>query len=101
MARKNNTTLLFVVLGLLVIFGIYCAWDKKYDPEESESYINTRNVRDSNQDIELLQQADHEPVVDSFELLGVADEEPAHQIGFGMGPGVYGSGRHTSEMIGN
>ena len=110
MARSNNNTLLlFVVVAVLVIFGVYCAWGGKFDSQGkkdsgSESYANSKKLRGSSQsDIEFLVQADvaRQDAVDDFQLLGVADEEPAFQIGFGMGPGLYGSGRHTSEMVGN
>jgi len=38
---------------------------------------------------------------DEFELLGVASNDPALELQFGMGSGIYGSGRHTSLMVGN
>jgi hypothetical protein len=46
---------------------------------------------------------DYEPYdnLDSigYEAVGGPDEN--FQVGVGAGPGLYGSGRHTSEMIGN
>jgi len=102
MMKNNNNLIFLVLLGLLVALGVYCAWGKRHSSDESESYANAnslRNEHSSQSDIEYLQKAD-EPE-DGFELLGVAPEEPAYEIGFGMGPGLLGSGRHTSEMIGN
>ena len=102
MVRSNNTLLLFVVVGLLVIFGIYCIWEKKPNLNDSEKYSHSKRFREnrtSKSDIEFIAQSDE--VVDDFQLLDVTGENPAFQIGFGMGPGLYGSGRHTSEMIGN
>ena len=98
---KNNNTLVFLVLlGLLVALGVYCAWGKKHDSNKNESYSNAKSVssESSKSDIEYLPNPDTGD--DGFELLGVAPEEPAFQLGFGMGPGLYGSGRHTSEMFG-
>ena len=105
MARSNNNTLLlFVVVGLLIIFGVYCVWERKPNLKynDSESYSHSKKLRESRAskpDIEFIAQSDE--TVDDFQLLGVADENPAFQIGFGMGPGLYGSGRHSSEMVGN
>lgn len=36
---------------------------------------------------------------DAYEILGVNNEQEAFDLGFGMGPGIYGSGRHFSEMV--
>jgi hypothetical protein len=38
---------------------------------------------------------------DSFELIGIPSNDPALALQTGMGGGLYGSGRHTSEMVGN
>ena len=105
--RKNDNLLLFVVLGLLLIFGICCVWNKKCESDDDnlEKFMNDgKKVKKSQgpPDIEFIGGSGHQEIeVDAFELIGVASEEPAHNIGFGMGPGLYGSGRHTSEMVGN
>nr|QBK86543.1 MAG: hypothetical protein LCMAC102_03380 [Marseillevirus LCMAC102] len=91
MARNNNT-LLLVIVGMLVLFAVYCAWNKKYDSSKKDSFARPQAV-----DLEFIQQSDENE--DEFQLLNQSDE--SFQIGFGMGPGLYGSGRHTSEMIGN
>lgn len=111
MARNNNTPLLFVLVAIMIMFVVYCAWGGKLSfqgkgdsKKDNESYANSKKLRGASQsDIEFIAQADagNQDAVDDFQLLGVADEEPAFQIGFGMGPGLYGSGRHTSEMVGN
>ena len=112
--RKKDNLLLFVVLGLLLIFGFYCAWGKKSDSdgysngddgvERKKISNNIKKVKKSSPpDIEFIggsSDGRQEIESDSFELLGVANEEPAHTIGFGIGPGIYGSGRNTSEMLG-
>lgn len=36
---------------------------------------------------------------DAYEILGNNDVDEAFKLGFGMGPGIYGSGRHFSEMV--
>ena len=104
MARSNNNTmLLIVVLLLLVGLGLYCTWNRTHDnKKKNESYSHSSKLRNEKSDIEFIEQSDqHADIGDDFQLIGVAGEEPAHQIGFGMGPGLYGSGRHTSEMVGN
>ena len=103
MARNNNNTLLLAIIGLIFIVGIYYTWGKKAE-SDSESYEDSKKASapPSKPDVEFIQQGDGmQADPDSFELLGVADGTQAHQIGFGMGPGIYGSGRHTSEMVGN
>lgn len=106
MARRNKQTLLYIIIGLLVIFALYSVYGKN-KKEDSEKYTSTKKVREdeSGEEMELLPTNDgtqkHEDPEDDFQLLGVAPEQPSHNIGFGMGPGLYGSGRHTSEMVGN
>ena len=94
MARRNNN-LILLVLVVLVIVGLICMWNR--NAYGSETYSTPKQLHEPN-DIEFVDRAD---ILDDFQLLGVADEEPAHQLQLGMGPGLYGSGRHTSEMVGN
>jgi len=102
MARKNNT-FLYVIVGILALVAIYFVWQQtsKTKKKSAESYTPSGNIKEH--DMELVQQADSsEPdrPHDDFQLLDEPDPA-AFEIGFGMGPGIYGSGRHTSEMIGN
>lgn len=87
---RSNTWILIALVALLVIFGVYTICGKK------ENLV--ANV-DENSDIEYVGDVDAGDDGD-IELIE-ADEQPAFEIGFGMGPGLYGSGRATSEMIGN
>lgn len=97
MARKNNNNLIFVVvIGIIIALGFYYLWSKNSKSSSAENFKSSPNTPE----IEFLEKGDND-LIDDFQLIGVADEEPAFQIGFGMGPGLYGSGRHTSEMIGN
>lgn len=88
---KNNVVLLVVLVCFLVLFGVYCAWDSP--KKKNEQY----SIDDS-----ISQDENNEKMIngDDYELLGEEDFE-TFETGFGMGPGLYGSGRHTSEMIGN
>jgi hypothetical protein len=103
MSRDNNTLLLYVLIGAIVVFAVYCIWGKKhsegYDPGNEQKASKSQKP-----DMELIDQGDGGRVStppDSFELIGVASDEPAFQLGFGMGPGLYGSGRAESSMVGN
>ena len=112
---KNNNLILFVVLGLIFIFGLYCLLDNK-NPGDSTQGGEKYSKKSSNkkrkdveflggapphQEIDFLEGSRQEIESDAFELLGVASNDPALELQFGMGPGLLGSGRHTSSMVGN
>lgn len=104
---KNNSLILFVILGLVFIFGVYCMVDKKCD-SDNETFKNTssKKVKKTKQhppDIEFLGGSGNGNMEenDAFELLNVASNDPALQLQFGMGSGLLGSGRHSSSMVGN
>lgn len=107
---KNNRLILFIVLGLVFIFGVYCMIDKKYEsynklPERFKN-ANSKKVKKTKQsppDIEFLggSGSGNMEENDAFELLGVASNDPALQLQFGVGEGIYGSGRYSSSMVGN
>ena len=113
---KNNNLVLFVVLGLLLIFAIYCIANKDGSSEVGSSKVGFSHQRKSNKskskqnipEIEYIGGSgsnysfENESIEnDAFELLDVASDYPALQLQMGVGPGLYGSGRHTSEMVGN
>jgi len=95
MARGNNNTWLLIILVVVLIgFGLYTMFGSAKHPKEGMTQP---------EEIEYVPQPDvnsQGAPEDDMEIIEAA-EEPAHQIGFGMGPGLYGSGRHTSEMVGN
>lgn len=111
MARgSNNNTLILVVVGLLLALAAWYSMRGTKDTFENSNKESSPS--DTSQDIEFVGPADSPPPASGmrpsagenmpqvdFQLMDVPDEEPAHQIGFGMGPGVLGSGRHTSEMF--
>ena len=118
--RNNNTNLLLIVILVIVALGVFCAWNKSFKAKENESYEVSSKVggggsgKHDKPDMELIPQSDGDsgampsgdmvqplPGEPDFQLLGVADAQPAFELGFGMGPGLYGSGRHTSVMLGN
>ncbi len=89
---RNNTWLLIALVALLIVFGLCAIWKKpaeKFTEDEPIRYDSVDNV----DDIDFVGDAD------DIELIE-ADDQPAFEIGFGMGPGIYGSGRATSEMLG-
>jgi len=94
MARRNSTWLLIVLVVLLIAFGAYTVWGR--EGAKSETEASTPKA-----EIEYVPPPDPGASQgDDIEIIEAA-EEPAFQVGFGMGPGLYGSGRATSEMIGN
>jgi hypothetical protein len=98
MARRNNN--IIIILIIVLVFGFACfMWSNQYKQKNNESYAQPKTVRESNvtPDIEYIPQSDEEDT----QMIQQADQDPAFEIGFGMGPGLYGSGRHTSEMVGN
>lgn len=85
--RGNGNWILIVLVVLLIGFGIYITW-KKEDSQE----LGAQGAPKAQEGGPLKP--------DEIEIIEPADE-PAFELGFGMGPGLYGSGRQTSEMIGN
>jgi len=85
--RGNGNWILIILVVLLIGFGIYITWGKegtnKHEGQETPSPQEGAPLKSD--EIEIIEPAD----------------EPAFELGFGMGPGLYGSGRQTSEMIGN
>lgn len=122
---KKNYNFIIVVALLVVVFlvGIICV------SGEQENYKKTpvqkviiplpkKEVQPqkkpilkerTDQEIEFLGEAPHHfddyshnnGFRDSFELIGIPSNDPALALQTGMGGGLYGSGRHTSEMVGN
>ncbi len=117
MARSNNNMFLYIVIGILVIFGIYysCNQSRTAPPQPGSgggspagrvNHPSPVKKQDpgSNPDIEFIPPSDdpqNGQGHDDFHLIGVADEQPAFELGFGMGPGLYGSARAVSSMVGN
>jgi len=105
MARGNSTWILVILVVLLVVFGVYTVWGKGSTEELGTPHEEIKA------DMDVVAQPDsvshpmahpmaHAAGPEDIEIIEAADE-PAFQVGFGMGPGLYGSGRATSEMIGN
>lgn len=87
----NNSDLLFLVLvALFIIWAVYANKNNESPPPSS---ISTAMNDDRSSNYELIN-----PREDAYELLGNVDVDEAFNLGFGMGPGIYGSGRHTFEM---
>jgi len=118
---KKNNILIIILIVLLIIFGIYCIFSDKN--KKSESYVQANSNSDGD-DFELVNQADENVLNDGdvqfidnnddsqdgsqdgsqddgIQYIGKPPPSDSFEIGFGMGPGLYGSGRHTSNMVGN
>lgn len=86
----NNSDLLFLVLvALFIIWAVYANKNNESPPPSVSTAMND----DRSSNYELIN-----PREDAYELLGNVDVDEAFNLGFGMGPGIYGSGRHTFEM---
>ena len=82
-----NNQIVFIIISIGVVIIALCAYRRngdydKYTPVQRKQKYSDGHGGD-------------------IVLSGVPPETPAFEIGFGMGPGLYGSGRHTSEMVGN
>lgn len=112
MVRRSNNTLVLIVVGLVIAAFI---WYSMNNTSSKDSYESSQGTSDGQhqEEIEYVAPADSPAPVPGmrpdagqgmpeadFQLIDVPEEEPAHQIGFGMGPGDYGSGRATSPMFG-
>lgn len=97
--KNNNFILTIAILGLLLVFGIYCIWGKS-KPEE---YSKRPKTKESNNDgiiineskkenVEYIQQADSEileeytgrPDTDDIEIIDNEDDPPPNK-GFDYG----------------
>lgn len=121
---KNNKTLFVVFIVVIISLAVFCIWNKKYastssEPPSSSSGGGTEQYSHSKPSVtpqkesfglqgetsipedqgvmELIHDGTANEGGDEFELLG--DYDANFDEGFGMGPGLYGSGRHTSEMF--
>jgi len=106
MARRNMNQNILMVVGLvlvvLVLFSIYRKYQAEKDHRVSPTPHPERRVNPTPEprheghghesEAEYYSLNDYEPVGESDEMF---------QIGVGTGPGLYGSGRFTSSMVGN
>lgn len=103
MAKNNNNMKIMIgVLVFLLLIAVWCLWNNRNDtekkePAQSESFVNT-----ANNDIELIEPDDGTQAEHDMELLDCPDETDCsgENVGFGMGPGLYGSGRAFNEFYG-
>lgn len=122
---KNNKTLFVVFIVVIISLAVFCIWNKKYASTSSETppssssgggteqYSHSKpsvtpqkesfglqgetSIPEDQGVMELIHDGTANEGGDEFELLG--DYDANFDEGFGMGPGLYGSGRHTSEMF--
>lgn len=106
LSKDSNTTIFIIVFVVLLVIGLGCVWGKKFGGtappplQEGMNYGKTSVVTAGSNaqptgELELIVGDDG---ADSFEMVG--DYEESADIGVGMGPGLYGSGRHSSDMFG-
>lgn len=84
--------ILYVLLGVLFVMCMICMLNKR--EYKAEKYTSPVEIEKKSNDIEFLEN----PQQSSYDLLGNEYAQEAFNLGFGMGPGIYGSGRHTAEM---
>jgi len=83
MGNINLVLVILIVLVFIWVISINKQPQEKYSAEKSPQKYSGSTP----------------PPEDAYELLGVNNEQAAFDLGFGMGPGIYGSGRHFSEMV--
>ena len=114
MKMKKNNILIIILIVLLIIFGIYCIFSDKN--KKSESYVQANSEFDgddfelvnqsssgmsNDEDVQFIDNNDNSGDDEDIQYIGKPSPSDSFEIGFGMGPGLYGSGRHTSNMVGN
>jgi|688.fasta_scaffold05356_12 hypothetical protein len=93
MGNKKDNSVLYIFLGVLFIVCVICIIQKR-ENKSNEQYTAPPY---KSSDIEFLETTS-KPVESAYELLGNEYAQESFDVGFGMGPGLYGSGRHTVEM---
>ncbi|MDB4769570.1 hypothetical protein OAG24_01255 [bacterium] len=130
MYGDNNNLLLIILVIALLIFGYYCIRESHKDNEGTKinygaEYVSPPDGQEEynrgqeeygygqegsgqgefgldRQDYGTDRGCPQEYETKLFEDAGALQPEPqGHHLGFGVGPGLYGSGRYSSEMIGN
>ena len=101
----NSKMIFWILIAVLVIFGVICIWNNKFDKPSSKEgmMLDDRVVPRS---VEYVQPPQYSYVTDQnlgndYIVLPDADLEEAYNLSMGVGPGLLFHGRHTSEMIGN
>jgi len=94
MAQDGCLIIVFVVVLLLI--GVYCVW-RSSTSEKSDAVPSAgANASASTEEYaEYLDGSDGQDE-EAFQLIDDPDT-----IGFGVGPGLFGSGRHWTEGLGN
>lgn len=109
MARRNtNLIILIALIGGLLIFG-YVMMAKKKENLDLPIEENPISHSDDVQFVDALPEFSHntfennENLGDDPEFVDVDPETGynAADLSVGVGPGLWGSGRHTSELYGN
>ncbi len=116
-----------IIIFIVIVVGalIYCFYNKKSkksvtinttdnfeiidnynENDDIHNNPNIHGVNDNNlsQNLTMNRKVENEDggyEDGGYEMIQNEIDEEAFNQGFGMGPGVYGSGRHTSEMVGN
>ena len=96
---------IYLIAGILFFIGLVCIMNND-NSSSSNSFSLNKNTKNrgnshiSNNDVEFLDNSkkSHNIPENAYELLGNVDPEQAFELGLGMGPGLYGSGRHFAEM---
>lgn len=103
MARRSYRNFIAIVLAVLAVALIaYSCMGGKSESKSSETVAT--HTEDQYPDSMPIQHVEDYTLIadDGIELIDQPElDDGSFEVGFGMGPGLYGSGRHTSEMIGN
>lgn len=113
----NNNLVIIILVVALLIFGYYSIYNKEpYLSSKAEILHSPDTSESTNREVENIQPPDASQSIPSNQMndysgeyetkLGYLSQElqpepQGHNLAFGVGPGLYGSGRFTSEMFGN
>ena len=89
MARRNNNTLLFLLIAIAVVFGMcYMMFGKRSEKYSPSTAAAPNSTSFPQPDVQFLEQPDEDE--GDFDMLPPPD--------LGMGEGLYGQMRHSAEM---
>lgn len=92
MIIKNETLIKVAIAGVAIIAIILYM----------RSMNNSDNNGETTEEYEVIEEVEGtNELEDDAHFIDQAEDDTSFQLGLGVGPGLYGSGRHTSEMVGN
>lgn len=104
---RKNAMIVYLLIGIFCVLLVYCIWNSYFKKENMTSVSDTKivaspkvsQISQTSQPVSIQDELIEGPSSESELIQDVVQD--AYTAGFGVGPGLYGSGRHTSEFVGN